>query len=97
MFKKSFPPRFLGFLLILIFISCSSRISKIDYSPKGNYQLDRYRYEVDLTKITDDRAMVTLRCMGLNQDEVIFHFPKTIPGTYKDLEIESISDITGKW
>ena len=95
MFKKNFPPRFLGFLLI--FISCSSRIPKIDYSPKGNYQLDRYRYEVDLTKITDDRAMVTLRCMGLNQDEVIFHFPKTIPGTYKDLEIESISDITGKW
>ena len=92
MFKKSFPPRFLGFLLILIFISCSSKIPKIDYSPKGNYQLDRYSYEVDLTKITDDRAMVTLRCMGLNQDEVIFHFPKTIPGTYKELDYGEMID-----
>ncbi len=92
MFKKSFPPRFLGFLLILIFISCSSRIPKIDYFPKGSYQLDRYRYEVDLTKITDDRAMVTLRCTGLNQDEVIFHFPKTIPGTYKELDYGEMID-----
>ena len=92
MFKKSFSPRFLGFLLILIFISCSSRIPKIDYSPKGNYHLDRYKYEVDLTKITDDRAMVTLRCTGLNQDEVIFHFPKTIPGTYKELDYGEMID-----
>ena len=92
MFKKSFLPRFLGFLLILIFISCSSRIPKIDYSSKGNYQLDRYRYEVDLTKITDDRAMVTLDCKGLNQDEVIFHFPKTIPGTYKELDYGEMID-----
>ena len=92
MFKKSFSPRFLCFLLILIFISCSSRIPKIDYSSKGNYQLDRYRYEVDLTKITDDRAMVTLRCTGLNQDEVIFHFPKTIPGTYKELDYGEMID-----
>ena len=36
--------------------------------------------------------MVTLRCTGLNQDEVIFHFPKTIPGTYKELDYGEMID-----
>ena len=35
--------------------------------------------------------MVTLRCTGLNQDEVIFT-SKTIPGTYKELDYGEMID-----
>ena len=29
---------------------------------------------------------VNLQCPGINQDTVVYHFPKTIPGTYKELD-----------
>jgi predicted metalloprotease with PDZ domain len=66
----------------------------LEYNPNGEYQLEKYIYSVDLNEVKNDRVFVRLHCPSLNQDTVIFHFPKTIPGTYKELDygemIESI-------
>ena len=86
MLKKGIGSRPLGFIVILLIISCSSSIPKIEYVPTNDYHLDQYNYQDDLTRIEEDRAMVSLECKGLGQDRVIFHFPKTIPGTYKELD-----------
>ena len=70
---------------IIILSGCSSSIPELNYTPAEQYSLDKYLYSVDLTRIKNDKAYVHLHCPGLNQDTVIFHFPKTIPGTYKEL------------
>ena len=71
---------------IIILSGCSSSIPELNYTPTEQYSLDEYLYSVDLTQIKNDKAYVHLHCPGLNQDTVIFHFPKTIPGTYKELD-----------
>jgi len=71
---------------LIILSGCSSSIPELNYKPTKQYSLDKYLYSVDLTRIKNDKAYVHLHCPGLNQDTVIFHFPKTIPGTYKELD-----------
>jgi len=84
--------RLFGLSSIFLFFSCSSNIPEINYEPSSDYALDQYSYFVDLKKIEEDRAMVSLECKGLGQDRVIFHFPKTIPGTYKELDYGEMID-----
>lgn len=81
-----------GLIAIILIVSCSSNIPSIEYVPTNDYHLDQYIYRVDLTKIEKDRALVSLQCKGLDQDRVIFHFPKTIPGTYKELDYGEMID-----
>ena len=81
-----------GLIAITFIVSCSSNIPSIKYVPTNDYHLDQYIYRVDLTKIEKDRALVSLQCKGLDQDRVIFHFPKTIPGTYKELDYGEMID-----
>lgn len=40
------------------------------------------RFTVDLSRVVNDRVLVTLQVPALNVDETIFHLPKIIPGTY---------------
>tara|TARA_Y100000031_G_C8230423_1_gene390659 strand:- start:268 stop:2208 length:1941 start_codon:yes stop_codon:yes gene_type:complete len=77
---------------IIILSGCSSSIPELNYTPAEQYSLDKYLYSVDLTRIKNDKAYVHLHCPGLNQDTVIFHFPKTIPGTYKELDYGEMID-----
>ena len=44
--------------------------------------LSTYRYEVDLTKVVKDRIKVNLDCSDFAAEQLIYHFPKIIPGTY---------------
>ena len=85
-------------ILFLFFITaCSPTIPTLEYNPKGDYGLEKYIYSVDLNEVENDRVYVHLHCPGLNQDTVIFHFPKTIPGTYKELDYgEMIQSIEPK-
>src|SRR5258706_1152537 len=46
-------------------------------SKKGSYQ-----YTVDLTKVHDDKLQVELTAPKINKEEIIFSFPKMVPGTY---------------
>ena len=85
---------------VFIFFSCSLSKPKINYDPKGQYSLGRYIYSINLDDIVDDKVYVHLHCPGLNQQTVAYHFPKTIPGTYKELDygemIETIETVLGK-
>lgn len=85
---------FVTSLILLLISACSPTIPRLEYNPNGEYQLEKYIYSVDLNEVKNDRVFVRLHCPSLNQDTVIFHFPKTIPGTYKELDygemIESI-------
>jgi len=73
-------------LFLFLITACSPTIPTLEYNPKGEYALEKYIYSVDLNEVENDRVYVHLHCPGLNQDTVIFHFPKTIPGTYKELD-----------
>ncbi|MFT2009576.1 peptidase M61 [Pontibacter sp. 13R65] len=45
-----------------------------------------YRFTLDLTKVQNDRVMVTMLAPAISQKEIIYNMPKIVPGTY------SISD-----
>jgi len=44
---------------------------------------ENYNYFVNLTKVTDDKLLVTLIPPTLSQNEVEFCFPAMVPGTYE--------------
>ncbi|TXK49097.1 peptidase M61 [Pontibacter qinzhouensis] len=49
-------------------------------------QPDRYTFTLDLTKVQNDRVMVTMLAPAIKQQEIVYNMPKIVPGTY------SISD-----
>ena len=94
---KMFQWPFLIIIVIIIISGCSSSIPELNYTPTEQYSLDKYSYSVDLTRVKNDRVYVHLHCPGLEQKRVIFHFPKTIPGTYRELDYgEMIQEFKAK-
>jgi predicted metalloprotease with PDZ domain len=52
-------------------------------SASGWSQTDsQYHYTVDLTRVEDDKVYVELTPPAINEKEIVFFFPKMIPGTY---------------
>ena len=45
-------------------------------------QEKQYKYTVDLTNVVNDRVYVELIPPTVKEKEIIFHFPKIVPGTY---------------
>jgi predicted metalloprotease with PDZ domain len=43
---------------------------------------EKYQYKVDIANIQNDQVAVALKVPALNQESVIFSFPKAIPGSY---------------
>lgn len=41
-----------------------------------------YQYSMDLNQVSNDQVIVNLKVPTMTEDTVLFHFPKTIPGTY---------------
>src|SRR6188768_4092256 len=41
-----------------------------------------YRYSVDLTKVNNDQLTVELITPTITQKDIVFYFPKIVPGTY---------------
>ncbi|MFB9862349.1 M61 family metallopeptidase [Rufibacter immobilis] len=41
-----------------------------------------YRFSLDLTQVKDDKLQVTLITPDFKEDEVLYHMPKMVPGTY---------------
>src|SRR6267143_1214993 len=41
-----------------------------------------YQYRLDLTNVTDDKLQVELTAPKVTKEEIIFSFPKMVPGTY---------------
>ena len=61
--------------LFIIFLFSHLILAK-GYS--GNY----YQYSIDLNTVTGNKIQVTLIPPDINQDEIIFRFPRMVPGTY---------------
>lgn len=43
---------------------------------------ERYVYTVDLTRVNDDKLFVELQVPPIKKDDILYYFPKIIPGTY---------------
>src|SRR5882762_6959832 len=61
-------------LFVCLFLILTTGYSQ---SKKGSYQ-----YIVDLTQVSDDKLQVELTAPKISKEEIIFSFPKMVPGTY---------------
>ena len=43
---------------------------------------EEVKVSIDLNKVKDDKVMVTITPPTFTTNDVIFHIPKTVPGTY---------------
>ena len=49
---------------------------------KKDLNLNQVNVIIDLNKVKDDKVSVTITPPKLTSNEIIYHFPKTVPGTY---------------
>ena len=56
-----------------------------DFVLSQNSNFKKYLYSVDLNNIQNDEAKVRLKVTDLKEDKILFRFPKTIPGVYKNI------------
>ncbi|MCG2611220.1 peptidase M61 [Flavobacterium sp. SM15] len=63
--------------LASFFMSCKSQSNAS--SAKNDVQVT-----IDLKNVTDDKVMVTIIPPSITTDNIIFHIPKTVPGTYSE-------------
>lgn len=62
----------------------------------------QYQYKIDLLNVTDDKVKVQLKTPALKETEILFSFPKVIPGSYSEknygrfIENFKAFDATGK-
>ena len=61
--------KFTSFVVSFLFIS-------------GINAQDSYRYSVDLTKVNSDQLSVELIVPTVSTKDIVFYFPKIVPGTY---------------
>lgn len=45
-----------------------------------------YDYHINLVDMNRNMILITLKCADFGADELIYHFPKTVPGTYKEAD-----------
>jgi predicted metalloprotease with PDZ domain len=62
---------------VLLLVACGSCISIYAQS-------DRYRVDIDLQRVTDDRINVMIWPPSINADTATIVFPVTVPGTYEE-------------
>ncbi|WP_234462530.1 M61 family metallopeptidase [Adhaeribacter terrigena] len=64
-------------MLLLAFSGTFFTASATDL-PSG----DRYKVNIDLTKVQDDKVPVTIKVPEIKEKEIIYNLPKIVPGTY---------------
>ncbi len=67
------------FAFVTILWSCKTASSTSSASLKEEIQVN-----INLNDIKDDKVLVTLKSPKIKTDEVTYHLPKTIPGTYSE-------------
>jgi predicted metalloprotease with PDZ domain len=63
-------------ILIALFAFCAAQINAYSQSK------EQVQVTVDLQKIENDKVTVTVSPPKIKSSEIIYHFPKTVPGTY---------------
>ncbi len=46
----------------------------------------KYQYKTDLSAINKDKLIVELVCPQISSNSIIYYFPKTISGSYSELD-----------
>ncbi len=64
-------------LIMTVFILISSAFSMTGAT---------YRYTIDLVNPENNRIHIRLSCDGFSEENITYHFPKTVPGTYKEAD-----------
>ena len=64
-------------------MKCKTIILALFFSFKLSAQ-NNYVYSVDLKKIVDDKVSVNLITPAIKEEEIIFSFPRVIPGSYSE-------------
>ena len=68
-----------AFAFATILWSCKTASSSTNASAKEVIQVN-----INLNEITDDKVLVTIKTPKIKTDEVTYHIPKTVPGTYSE-------------
>ena len=68
-----------AFAFATVLWSCKTTSSITATSAKEEVQVN-----INLTKINNDRVMVTLKSPKIKTDEITYHIPKAVPGTYSE-------------
>jgi predicted metalloprotease with PDZ domain len=66
-----------AFAFATILWSCKTTSSSTASSPKEDIQVN-----INLNEIKDDKVLVTVKSPKIKTDEITYHIPKTVPGTY---------------
>jgi predicted metalloprotease with PDZ domain len=59
-------------------------LSALTYTASAQKSSKEIKVTIDLNKVENDKVMVTVTPPSFNSNDVIFHFPKTVPGTYSE-------------
>ncbi len=70
---------FFAFTLALLLLGCKAANSVTSNSPKEIIQV-----AINLNEVKDDKVMVTVKTPSISSDEITYHIPKTVPGTYSE-------------
>lgn len=68
-----------AFTLASILLGCKTASSVTSSSIKENIEV-----AINLDDIKEDKVMVTVNAPAITTDEIIYHIPKTVPGTYSE-------------
>jgi predicted metalloprotease with PDZ domain len=68
-----------AFAFASILWGCKTTSSSIASSPKEEIQVS-----INLNEIKDDKVLVTVLTPRIKTDEITYHIPKTVPGTYSE-------------
>ncbi|MFQ3175009.1 MAG: putative metalloprotease with PDZ domain, partial [Flavobacterium sp.] len=68
-----------AFAFASVLWSCKTASSATATSGKEQVQV-----AINLTDITEDKVMVTVKAPSITKDEITYHIPKTVPGTYSE-------------
>ncbi len=70
---------FFAFAFASILWSCKTASSSVSYSAKEEVQVN-----INLNEIKSDKVLVTVKSPKIKTDEITYHLPKTVPGTYSE-------------
>lgn len=57
--------------------------SAFAFAGDPNTAASTYRFSIDLTRVTDDKLMVTLLTPAIDKAEAVYRIPRIVPGTYE--------------
>ena len=58
----------------------------ISYNITSAETVAHYNFQVDLTRVEDDRVQVILECSDFATENLVYRFPLVIPGTYRIID-----------